>query len=160
MTGVVKVRRPWQSGLTRPRMGEKAAEAQAGMRVFRSNGNCTACHVGPTFTDEEFHNTGVAWRASAEARPFDVGRFAVTGRKNDLGAFKTPTLRELSRTAPYMHDGSLRTLEEVVAFYDRGGDPNPFLDDDIRPLGLTVDEKRALVAFLRALTGSVREGIR
>ncbi len=83
----------------------------------------------------------------------------MTGRKNDLGAFKTPTLRELSRTAPYMHDGSIPSLEEVVDFYDRGGDANPFLDDDIRPLGLTADEKQALIMFLHALSGRVQDGI-
>lgn len=150
------------SPVDRFRRGDRDAlspEAQAGMRVFRRKGNCIACHVGPNLTDEEFHNTGVAWRASAEARPFDVGRFAVTGRKNDLGAFKTPTLRELSRTAPYMHDGSIPSLEEVVDFYDRGGDANPFLDDDIRPLGLTADEKQALIMFLHALSGRVQDGI-
>src|SRR6266566_1556960 len=80
-------------------------EQQAGLQIFRGKGNCTACHVGPNFTDERLHNTGVAWR---------------DGQLNDAGGgegrFKTPTLREVARTAPYMHDGSLQTLEEVIDF--------------------------------------------
>src|SRR5579863_1304724 len=79
---------------------------KAGLSVFRDKGNCIACHIGPNFTDESFHNRGVAWR---EGRLADVG----AGR----GDFKTPTLREVARTAPYMHDGSLNTLEDVVDFY-------------------------------------------
>lgn len=88
-----------------------------------------------------------------------TGRFRVTGRDDDVGAFKTPTLREVARTAPYMHDGSLATLAEVTAFYDRGGNPNPYLDREIHPLKLTGDEQQALIAFLRALSGEVREGL-
>ncbi|MBK9169657.1 MAG: c-type cytochrome [Bryobacterales bacterium] len=108
--------------------------------MFRGKGNCTACHIGPTLTDESLHNTGVAWRDSR-----------LTGR----GAFKTPTLREVARTAPYMHDGSLATLEDVIGFYDGGGRPNPNLDREIRPLRLTDAEKRALEAFLQSLSGTV-----
>jgi cytochrome c peroxidase len=74
------------------------------------------------------------------------------------GAFKTPTLREVARTAPYMHDGSLATLEDVVAFYDRGGNPNPLLDPELRPLRLAPNEKTALIAFLRSLSGQINEG--
>jgi cytochrome c peroxidase len=128
------------------------AEQRAGLRIFRSQGNCTACHVGPTFSDERFHNTGVAWR---DGRLQDEGRGAVTLRDVERGAFKTPTLREIARTAPYMHDGSLQTLDEVIDFYDRGGNPNPGLDEEVRPLKLTSDEKRALASFLRALNGTV-----
>src|SRR5687768_250953 len=97
-------------------------EQQAGLSIFRGKGNCTACHVGPTFSDERFHNTGVA---SRDGRLLDEGRFAVTRKTEDRGAFKTPTLREIARTAPYMHDGSVATLEDVVEFYDRGGNKNP-----------------------------------
>jgi len=127
-----------------------------GLRIFRGKGNCTGCHLGPTFTDENFHNTGVAWR---DGRLLDQGRFAVTSEDEDRGAFKTPTLREIARTAPYMHDGSLATLEEVIEFYDRGGNDNPYLDRAMRPLNLTDREKQALVAFLRSLSGEVREGM-
>jgi cytochrome c peroxidase len=74
------------------------------------------------------------------------------------GAFKTPTLSEVARTAPYMHDGSLTTLEEVIEFYSDGGRPNPNLDVEIRPRNFSAEEKRALLAFLQTLTGRVREG--
>jgi cytochrome c peroxidase len=128
---------------------------QRGLQLFRGKGNCTACHVGPTFTDERLHNSGVAWQTG---RFQDEGRAAVTGNGPDRGAFKTPTLREVARTAPYMHDGSLPTLEAVVDFYSDGGRRNPTLDPEIRPLRLTGEEKRALVAFLRSLSGTVRDG--
>ena len=123
-------------------------EEQRGLAVF--NRACTACHVGSTFTDERFHNTGVAFDHD---RFKDDGRFDVTGKEADRGAFKTPTLRDVALSAPYMHDGSLPTLEDVVTFYDQGGRANPNLTSDIRPLKLAAEDKRALVAFLRALTG-------
>lgn len=134
-----------------------SAEEQAGLDIFRGKGRCTACHVGPNLTDERFHNTGVAWR---DGRFADEGRFAISGDSRDRGAFKTPTLREVARTAPYMHDGSLATLADVVDFYSAGGRPNPLLDSDIRPATHTAAEKRALVTFLRSLTGRVRDGWR
>lgn len=118
-------------------------EQQVGLQLFRSKGNCTACHVGPTFTDEQLHNTGVSWR---DRQLSDLG----AGKGN----FKTPTLREIAGTAPYMHDGSLATLEDVIEFYDRGGRSNAHLDSDIRPLHLSELEKKALSAFLRTLTGA------
>ena len=89
-------------------------------RSFRGKGNCFVCHVGPNFTDEQFHNTGVAWR---DSRITDEGRFAISRQPRDHGAFKTPTLREIARTAPYMHDGSMATLEDVIDFYSEGGRP-------------------------------------
>jgi len=118
-----------------------------GLAVFRGKGNCSACHSGPNFTDEQFHNTGVAWRDGV-----------LSDRGAGNGKFKTPTLREVARTAPYMHDGSLATLDDVVEFYSKGGRPNPNLDAEIRPRNFTAEEKRALVAFLQTLTGRVREG--
>lgn len=133
------------------------AAAREGLRLFRTKGNCIACHAGPNLTDEAFHNTGVAWRSELGVFA-DEGRFSVTRSARELGAFKTPTLREIASTGPYMHDGSMSSLEEVIEFYDRGGTPNPFLDPEIRPLHLTPDEKRALVAFLTALGGRIREG--
>jgi cytochrome c peroxidase len=137
--------------------GVLTQEQQRGLQIFRGAGNCTACHVGPTFSDERLHNTGVAWRDSSRVFT-DPGGFGVTNRPEDRGAFKTPTLREVARTSPYMHDGSLRTLEEVVNFYSDGGRRNPAQDPEIRPLRLTSTEKRALVAFLKSLSGTVREG--
>jgi len=122
---------------------------QLGLQLFRGKGNCTACHVGPNFSDEKLHNTGVAFRNGALEDP--------GGGK---GNFKTPMLRESARTAPYMHDGSLATLEEVVEFYSEGGRANPGLDPEIRPLRFTPEEKRGLAAFLRSLNGQLREGWR
>ena len=122
-------------------------EAQAGLQIFRGRANCTACHIGPNFSDEQLHNTGVAW---SDGRLTDTG----AGR----GEFKTPTLREVARTSPYMHDGSLATLEDVVAYYDRGGNANPSLDPEIRPVRMSNDQKRALIAFLRSLSGRVSDG--
>jgi cytochrome c peroxidase len=159
--------------------GDRSAlngEEVAGLRLFRGKGNCTACHVGPLLSDEQFHNTGAAWVEAIPALQFpvgggaspfveprpgtyrDAGRFMVTGRDSDRGAFKTPTLREVARTAPYMHDGSLRSLDEVIAFYDRGGRANPRLDVEIRPLRLSELEKRQLTRFLRTLSADVQEG--
>jgi cytochrome c peroxidase len=137
--------------------GSLNALEKSGLEIFRGKGGCTACHIGPNFTDERFHNTGVAWRES-QSRIIDEGRFAVSGNPRDRGAFKTPTLREVARTAPYMHDGSLATLEDVVEFYSEGGRPNPNLDSEIRPRRFSTEEKRALIAFLQSLNGRMREG--
>ena len=137
--------------------GESTAltpKAQLGLRLFRGRARCSRCHSGSNLTDEDFHNTGVSWGH----RPYDAGRAVVTGVPEDTGKFKTPTLREIARTAPYMHDGSIDTLEDVVDFYDRGGNDNPFRDRELRPLRLSKDEKTALVAFLRSLTGTVSDG--
>jgi cytochrome c peroxidase len=146
-----------------------SAAEQQGLQVFRGKGNCTACHVGPNFTDERTHNTGVAWQPlprsgatrGARAATADSGQPPLAAPRDagaGNGAFKTPTLREIERTGPFTHDGSLRTLEEVVEFYDRGGQPNPHLDAEIRPLKLTTAERRTLIAFLRTLSGEVQEG--
>ena len=135
--------------------GALTDQQRRGLRIFRGKGNCTACHIGPTFSDEKFHNTGVAWR---EGKLQDEGRFAITGEPELKGAFKTPTLREVARTAPYMHDGSLATLKDVIDFYDDGGRKNPHLDREIRPLRFTEEEKTELQAFLKSLTGTVKEG--
>lgn len=133
--------------------GALSAEQQAGLQLFRGKANCVACHIGPNFTDERFHNTGIAWR---DGRLQDEGRFAVTGQAEEHGAFKTPTLREVARTAPYMHDGSLATLEDVVEYHDQGGNRNPHLDPELHPLRLTPEEKQDLIAFLQTLTGNPR----
>ena len=120
-----------------------SAEQQAGLQLFRGRANCTSCHVGPNFSDERLHNTGIAWRG---------GKFADLGAGQ--GNFKTPTLREISLTAPYMHDGSIATLEAVIEYYDLGGNRNLALDAELHPLNLTPGEKHALAAFLRSLIGS------
>lgn len=122
-------------------------DARKGFRLFVGPANCGVCHLAPLFTDHSFHNTGVSWGSA------DEGRFAVTGEPGDRGAFKTPSLRNVARTAPYMHDGSIPDLESVLEHYDSGGTANPYLDDEIAPLNLTDEEKRQLIAFLEALTG-------
>jgi cytochrome c peroxidase len=127
-----------------------------GLRLFRDKARCYICHSGDHFTDEMFHNTGIAWR---DGRLQDEGRAVVTHKAYERGAFKTPTLREISNTAPYMHDGSIATLEEVIEYYDRGGNRNPHIDENVVPLHLSGEEKRALLAFLRALSGTVRDGM-
>jgi len=124
-------------------------EAQRGLVLFREKARCTKCHSGFNFTDEKFHNLGIGW----DTGTVDLGRYMVTQNPADIGAFKTPTLREISRSAPYMHDGRFKTLEEVVNFYNRGGVKNPHQDELVLPLELTDEEKRNLVLFLRTLNG-------
>lgn len=116
---------------------------------FGEKGSCTACHVGANLTDEKYHNIGVGMSAE---KP-DLGRFEITKVEADKGAFKTPTIRNVSTSAPYMHDGSVKTLEEVVEFYNKGGEPNQWLDPKIKKLNLTDQEKKDLVAFMEACTG-------
>lgn len=130
-------------------------QQQSGLKLFRGKANCVACHVGTNLTDERFHNTGTGWN---DGKWTDQGRAAVSNNEVERGAFKTPGLREVARAAPYMHDGSLQTLEAVVDFYDKGGRENPSIDGEMRPLKLTQDEKRALVEFLKSLSGKVTEG--
>ena len=132
------------------------ADERAGFDLFRGRAQCATCHGGPNFTDDRFHNTGVGQHAGAAT---DQGRYAVSHDERDHGAFKTPTLREVTLTAPYMHDGSLKTLEDVVDFYNKGGDRNPNLDRRMRPLQLSADEKAQLVAFMKALSGRVTDGL-
>jgi cytochrome c peroxidase len=128
--------------------GDKSAlseSAQRGMKVFFNKGHCSACHSGPLFTDGAFHNVGVGFN---QANP-DLGRYTETKLDGDKGAFRTPSLRDIALTAPYMHDGSEATLEAVVEYYNKGGNPNPFLDEEIYPLNLTDQEKADLVTFLK-----------
>jgi cytochrome c peroxidase len=138
------------SPVDRFRQGEHAAltpQQRHGLWLYESKGRCWRCHSGPNFTDEGFHNTGVGWGKE----PPDLGRQAVTRSAADRGKFKTPRLRGAALTAPYMHDGSLRTLREVVEFYNKGGGANPSLDPAMAPLGLSEADVEALVAFLEAL---------
>ena len=132
--------------------GDQAAlseEAKRGFELFRGKARCTRCHSNFNFSDEKFHNLGIGW----DTNTVDLGRYMVTKTPEDVGAFKTPTLREISRTAPYMHDGRFNTLAEVVEFYNGGGIKNPYLDNTIIPLELTEQEKGDLVMFLRSLNG-------
>ena len=118
--------------------------AQRGWKLFNGKAHCSACHSGPNFTDNAFHNIGVGMNAKEP----DGGRQVVSKMLGDRGAFKTPTLRDIARTGPYMHDGHLKTLAEVVEYYHRGGTPNEQLDEEIFELNLTAEEKQDLVKFL------------
>jgi cytochrome c peroxidase len=121
-----------------------------GMDIFFSNNaRCDSCHEGINFTNGKYANIGIGMD---KPNP-DLGRYAVTQKEEDKGAFKTPTLREIARTGPYMHDGSLKTLEEVVEHYNKGGTKNPWLHQDVRELKLTDPQKNDLVEFLKALSG-------
>ncbi len=129
------------------RIGEEAI--RGGKLFFDDRSNCSACHNGANFTDELYHNIGVGMDADEP----DLGRYVVTKDDADRGAFKTPTLRNVAQTAPYMHDGSQQTLAEVIAWYNQGGHANEHLSTEIQPLNLTDQEQADLVAFLKALTG-------
>ncbi|KAF3981064.1 MAG: c-type cytochrome [Methylococcales symbiont of Hymedesmia sp. n. MRB-2018] len=154
--------------------------AARGLRIFRRKGNCANCHEiswnNALFTDNRFYNIGVGFnkiqneldriieylqRSNNKNKPLlttiqksELGRFNVTKIIKDLGKFKTPTLRNIALTSPYMHDGSMETLEQVVDYYDKGGNKNRFLDPAIFPLQLTDQEKIDLVAFMQSLTSS------
>jgi len=145
---------PWDRWEQERDSAAVSESVRRGGELAREKARCTTCHAGTSFTDAPFglfHNIGVGMSASEP----DLGRYNVTGQDEDRGAFKTPTLRQVAETAPYMHDGSVATLEEVIDLYDRGGESNPWLDAKMKPLGLTEGEKQDLLAFLRALTGEV-----
>lgn len=149
--------------------------ARRGLALFHGEANCQTCHVFlgnyATFSDNRFHNLGVGVNEEVlslvrkveklgdvpkGADPLlisELGRFMVTKQLSDIGAFRTPTLRNVELTAPYMHDGSQATLEDVIEFYAEGGRKNPYLSKDMKPLELTPVEKADLVEFLKALTG-------
>ena len=140
---------------------EKAVKesVKRGFLVFTSpdKGNCTACHTidknSALFTDNKFHNIGVGVK-NEQVR--DVGRYSETKIETDRGAFKTPSLRNIALTGPYMHDGSLKTLKDVIDFYVGGGNSNPHLDKNIRVLDfLSGQERTDLEAFLESLTGEM-----
>jgi cytochrome c peroxidase len=128
-----------------------SAAAIRGMGLFKNKARCILCHNGPNFTDNQFHNLGIPQTGPMK---IDLGRYDVTGQDRDKGAFKTPTLRSILETAPYMHDGVFLNLEEVIEFLDKGGGANPNLSPLMKPLGLTKEEKADLLAFLEALTGA------
>jgi cytochrome c peroxidase len=159
-----------------------SAEAKRGWALFNGKGRCMSCHqfnpANPIGTDNDFHNIGVAAREQNFERLADqalnmlqarggierideialktkfseLGRFLVTKDRADVGAFKTLQMRNIGVTAPYMHDGSMKTLWDVMDHYNRGGEPNPFLDGGIIPLGLSEKEIDAMVAFMFTLT--------
>ena len=153
--------------------------SKRGLELFTGKGGCIQCHHGPMLTDGQFHNVGVPPNDEIFKEPLrhitfrrffrtlgvsefehlrrDVGLYAVTKQTEDAGLFRTPSLREVDRTAPYMHNGTLTTLEDVVAFYNRGGGDDKDKDPSLKPLGLTREEQADLVAFLQTLSGAVEE---
>jgi len=160
--------------------GALSARQRAGFELFRGKAGCATCHNGPNLTDERFHNLGVPEDPKAEEDPRvlatarfvgkvsgftdyrtlseDPGRFLVTKDPADWKAFATPPLREVAGTAPYMHNGALGTLEEVIAFYDRGGGDDPKKSPLLRPLWLSREEKESLLEFLATgLSGGMPE---
>jgi cytochrome c peroxidase len=147
--------------------GDETAMSEAakrGLDIFRNSqkGNCTACHPIGLFTDNQFHNIGVGVDDQGELT--DLGRYEVSKNETDRGAFKTPSLRNIALTAPYMHDGSLKTLKEVVDFYIGGGNSNPHLDPQLKVLTPTTETGEMnwasadLEIFLEALTGEIPSG--
>ena len=157
------------------------ASQRRGWALFTGKARCGSCHTYdpalPLFGDNRFHNTGVAAgkqdfndlatraaqsaaagskaeidKMALETEFSDLGRFLVTQKREDIGGFKTPFLRDVLLTGPYMHDGSLETLWDVIEFFNQGGERNPFLDAEMKPLGLSASEVEDLVNFLGALT--------
>ncbi len=155
--------------------GDLSDAAKRGQEIFEGKGQCASCHSGPRYTDDQPHNTGVAQNPEIFADPERHSAFVTYGKfmgvenymnlREDLGAyirthedstkrtFLTPTLRELTYTAPYMHNGTIATLEEVVDFYDAGGGDDPLKDAALAPLGLSAEEKADLVEYLKAMSG-------
>ena len=132
--------------------GDKSAltkRQKDGLDFFNKKGECAECHSGPNFTDEKFANIGIGMD---QTHP-DPGREAITKKRGDWGKFKVPTLRDLARRVPYMHDGSIKTLGEVLNVYAKGGLPNPNLDTRLTPFYLDEQTKQDLLAFLDSLNG-------
>ena len=155
-----RTRMSGNSAWDRWRAGDRNAvsdEVKRGHQLFFGNAFCSNCHLGQNFTDSKFHNLGVGWDPGTKSFA-DEGRYAVTTEEADTGAFKTPSLRDVSKHAPYMHDGSIKTLREVVELYSKGGEPNPHLSRKIdrrfaEQLDLTEEQMTALVRFMEALDG-------
>jgi cytochrome c peroxidase len=124
-----------------------SAEAKRGYKLFQDL-KCTNCHDGVLFTDQQYHNVGIGM----DAKEPDVGRFKVSNKPEDTGAFKTPTLRDISKSAPYFHDGSVATLEETLDLMIGGGKPNKYLDKkNLQKRKATSAQKQDLLAFLKTL---------
>jgi cytochrome c peroxidase len=134
--------------------GDKSALSESainGMKLFFSDSlKCSVCHSGPNFTDEKYHNNG----AEIDSLIPDLGRYLVTNLEEDKGKFRTPTLRDISRSSPYMHNGSLKGLDAVIEFYNEGGNHTKYQNPVIKPLQLNNEEKADLKSFLRSLTGN------
>ncbi len=139
--------------------GDKSAltkQQKDGLDFFEKKGECAECHSGPNFSNEKFANLGVGMD---RANP-DPGREDATHKRSDTGRFKVPTLRDLASRAPYMHDGSVKTLAEVLDIYAKGGLPNPHLDTRLAPFYLDEETRRDVLAFLDSLNGQGWQNIK
>ena len=143
---------PWDKWKRNKDAGAVSDEVKKGDELFFGKAECNQCHVGQNFTDSLFHNLGIGWDPDAK-RFKDEGRVVISKMKEDTGAFKTPGLRDVAKRAPYMHDGSLASLREVVLHYNWGGIQNPYLSPKLKMLKLTEVEITALVKFMEALSG-------
>jgi cytochrome c peroxidase len=123
--------------------------AKKGLEIFMRTGECSECHKGPNFTDERFASLGIG----PDGTPPDTGLEGITHKTRDEGKFKVPTLREVEHTGPYMHDGRFRTLDDVLEFYRKGGQPGPHLDSRIALFFLDAPAKANLLEFLKSLSG-------
>jgi len=134
--------------------------AKKGFSLFTGKANCIRCHTinqeTTLLTDQDFHNTGIGTRNhktnTLDLKKRDLGRVEITGNPSDRGRYKTPTLRNIALTKPYMHNGSIHSLEQVIHFYNNGGITNPNLSPLIQPLFLKPDEINQLTAFLKTLS--------
>ena len=153
-----------------------SSEAKRGLALFQGKAGCIQCHNGPLLSDESYHNLGVPRNPEFEGNPLrqitlryqhvirgvpeklyrsadqDLGLYYLTKHETDKGKFRTPSLREVKYTAPYMHNGIFGTLEEVIEFYNRGGADDPNKSSLVKPLGLSDQDKRDLLAFLLSLS--------
>ncbi len=150
MRTIVSVDSPWTKFNMGRNPGALSAQARRGYALFSGKAGCQTCHDGRLLTDQQFHNIGIGMDAATP----DVGRFTVSKVEKDTGAFKTPSLMDVSKSAPYFHNGSVATLEEAVDFMLGGGKPNQYLDPNLKPVKLTANERRDLLAFLRSLTAN------
>lgn len=151
---VVSANSPWDRSLLTGDESLISDAARRGNALFNAKAGCAQCHAVTNVDSvpaDLYQNTGVGMNMEAP----DPGRYAHSGEKEDWGAFKVPGLRNVTETAPYMHDGSLATLEDVILYYEKGGEPNEWLDEKMKPLELTDQERQDLLAFLEALTGEV-----
>lgn len=151
---IVSADSPWDRALASSDESLISASARRGNALFNGEAGCSQCHAVTRITDtptDLYQNTGVGM----DKKEPDLGRFEQSGEDEDRGAFKAPPLRNVSETAPYMHDGSLATLEEVIEYYDRGGEANAWLDEKMKPLELNDQERADILAFLESLTGTV-----
>jgi len=151
---VVSANSPWDRSLLTGDESLVSDAAHRGNALFNDKAGCSQCHVVTNVDSvptDLYQNTGVGMDKDEP----DPGRYAHSGAEEDRGAFKVPALRNVTETAPYMHDGSLATLEDVMLYYEKGGEPNDWLDEKMKPLEITDEERQDLLAFLEALTGEV-----